>query len=191
MEKMDRTAQLLAFIVHKLGGVDGRVRLIKLAYMIDLEARGWLGRPISSLTYRREPMGPHDKDLEKHLINANEHVDVQMVAMGSYVGYSHRPRGAAPDVEFNGAEIMVIDKVLSEVGDLSRRQLVEDVVYQTPPMKRAIAENVAIGTPLDMEAENNGLRKRFNVDFIQLAASMADKRAGRTRSVREHLAQQA
>ena len=173
----DRTDELIAYIVHKQGGVKGRVVLAKLVYMVDLEARGWLGHPISTMEYVRDHGGPYDRAFEEHTEHAKDAVRISWEAVHDYNVCVHEPVGSMPNVSFSPAERLVIDRTLAEYGGMSRRELLEDVVYETRPMKGAVGRPV--GTPLEMGAEDFALKKKYGIDFEQIAASVDEMRAGK------------
>jgi hypothetical protein len=182
----DRTDELIACIVHKLGAVRGRVILAKLVYMADLEARGWLGHPLSSLEYKRDHGGPYDRAFEEHAKHVVDLVRMTWEPVIDYNVCTHEAMGRLPKLSFAPEELLVIDRTLAQYGAMSRREILEDVVYQTGPMKRAA--QAELGAPLDMEPENFALKRKYGLDFRQVAESLDDIKAGRVSSVTDLLA---
>src|SRR6187399_3323159 len=66
-ERGDLTPAVLRFLISHLSGRVGRAQLLKLVYLADIEARRYLGRPLTSLRYSWQPGGPSDKAFDRHL----------------------------------------------------------------------------------------------------------------------------
>jgi hypothetical protein len=59
MTSLSRNAQVLRYLLEVAPGV-GHTKLAKFAYLADLEARKYLGGPVSEFRYVRDQHGPFD-----------------------------------------------------------------------------------------------------------------------------------
>lgn len=59
MANLSRNAQVLRYLLQVAPGI-GHTKLAKFAYLADLEARRYLGSPISEFRYAFEQHGPFD-----------------------------------------------------------------------------------------------------------------------------------
>lgn len=139
MQSVSRNAQVLRYLLALDPGV-GRTKLAKYAYLADLVALQYLGKPISAFRYRFDRHGPFDSraffEAKVELENAGLATESE-VAIGPYLEHSLYPTDRALEYGFTIAEARVLDYVAQTYLSMNARALCEDVVYQTLPMKKA------------------------------------------------------
>ncbi len=147
---------------------------MKLLYLADLEARRVLGRPLTEMQYRWWEYGPWDEQfaLCEASLKSRNLIQVETYPYQSYYGSFYVPLG---DMMYTFAddEVAVLDYLVKTFGKKGRKELVEEIVYQTPPMKDAVARE-AYGKPLRMEIVDNE-------DFDQHGIALADILEGERR----------
>lgn len=173
-EASPRTCQALHYLVSHLSDAAGRTKLVKLLYLADLEARRVLGRPLTEMQYRWWEYGPWDEQfaLCEASLKSRNLIQVETYPYQSYYGSFYVPLG---DMMYTFAddEVAVLDYLVKTFGKKGRKELVEEIVYQTPPMKDAVARE-AYGKPLRMEIVDNE-------DFDQHGIALADILEGERR----------
>jgi Protein of unknown function (DUF4065) len=148
MSPVSKTAQVLKYFAQRYQaaarkGVP-RKRLVKLAYLADLLSREFLSTPITALAYYRYTFGPYDSAIE-------DSID-ELVAAGladrrdgweSDEVFSKRltDTGAPIAFDFSHAEFEVLRYVAENYIDMPMRELLDDVVYPSAPMKLAPNKN--------------------------------------------------
>jgi Protein of unknown function (DUF4065) len=129
--KSHRTDEVLRFFIDRFSGEVGRVVLVKLAYLADLESWRHLGRALSDLRYRVDNYGPFDPSffhsLERLLENGL--VSEAKVPLATGTCYRYSSRQARP-YHFNESELVVLNYIAmafrgKKMGD------VLDVAYST------------------------------------------------------------
>ena len=182
-ERLSRNAQVLRYLLEVAPGI-GHTKLLKFAYLADLEGRRHLGRPISEFCYVRFDHGPFDKafySAKAELLGSGLATD-ETVLVGSYEAHSLRPTQVAVEYDFSVAEAEVLSFVAGTYLDQSAAQLCEDVVYQTPPMKGA-----TVGEELNMDQVNKLTDDPLGFTVERMLAGEESGRAGRTRPMRDVL----
>jgi hypothetical protein len=144
------------FILYFLerAGPLGRTQIVKLLYLADLEARRWLGRPLTDLKWIRFHYGPWEQAIAATLdgLGADQGVSRQVVHFPSGDGELFSIEQRARAHAFAPAEEAILAFVAESHGVLPRRQLVDDVVYQTRPMKEG---SDRLRAPLPMHLVDN------------------------------------
>jgi hypothetical protein len=117
-----------------------KTQLVKFLYLIDLEWVKATGAPLTGLSWRFHHHGPWDDAIEAVLLDMK-----RAGALAARKGI--RPDGAVyeiytanaitSDESLTAAEKLVVDHVCDTYRRLSVRRLLDDVVYETPPMLRA------------------------------------------------------
>lgn len=182
-EPLSRNAQVLRYLLEVAPGI-GHTKLLKFAYLADLEGRRYLGQPISNFRYVRFDHGPFDKAFyaaKAELLEKGLATD-ETVLVGNYEAHSVRPTHLTVEYDFSVAEAEVLSFVAGTYLDQTAVQLCEDVVYGTPPMQGA-----RVGDELDMDQLNNQTQDPLGFNVERMLAGEESGRAGRTRPMRDVL----
>lgn len=181
---LTRDEEVVAYFVRKCASKKplGRTHLMKLVYLADHECRRYLGRPLSDLQYYWHFFGPWDEKIintietleEKGLVREEEVV----FPTGKH-GYEYKP-GLANELygTLQPIEIEILKYVCTTFADMKLANLLSDVVYETEPMKVAIAAD-AKGKPLDMTIVNGERHELYGITFEELYERIQEVRAGR------------
>jgi hypothetical protein len=187
-ERGDLTPAVLRFLISHLSGRVGRSQLLKLVYLADVEARRYLGRPLTSLRYTWQPGGPSDKAFDRHL-------DV-LRSEGSIIDepVAWRARVSAPLYAFIGpiaatpftrGEEAVLDYIARSYVSTKLGPLIDEMIEDTEPVRLARRAH-RLGARLAMSTEDNKAREEYgDVDLERLLESEAQMRAGEGRSLDE------
>lgn len=160
-EHLSRNALLVKYFAQLYRGIP-RKNLMKLIYEADVLAREYLGHPISTFNYVRYKYGPYAftiEDVVTELVEAG-HVEEKREpwfgfrSEGAYRRLldQHKPIAFGFDL----GESAILDYVVTNYLNMPIKEFIDDVIYQTAPMK----SDVPKGKPLPMElADNAGTRK--------------------------------
>lgn len=177
----DRTREILCYFIERLSGSIGRTRLAKLVYMADLEARRYLGHPVSTLRYRVDNFGPFDAKLFKELEILKDRGEVFEERIQTSEGkpwYRYRSRTVRSH-SFTRGEEAILTYIVSQYGEKNLRDFLDDVIYATTPFVRVMKK--ARGTPIPMEIIDNEARERLGgVDLEKVLLAEEEARAGKT-----------
>lgn len=180
MHQLSRNAQVLRYLLDAAPGV-GHTKLAKFAYLADLEARRYLGQPISTFEYKRWHFGPFDPSFyaaKDELVGAG-FATSRKEWIGNYQGHCLEPTPAAVEYDFSLAEAEVLRYVAQTYMSMTARGLCDDVVYETEPMKN---EGVGMWDHLPVEALNNSAKDKLGFKLQRMLDGEASAKAGRTRS---------
>lgn len=180
---LSRNAQVLRYLLQVAPGV-GHTKLLKFAYLADLESRRYLGRPVTEFRYYRHNHGPFDQAFyaaKAELLRQGLATD-ELVPVGNYEAHSLRPTDVAVEYDFSVAEAEVLSFVAATYMEQSALRLCEDVVYETAPMKGA-----ETGELLEMDQMNEQQRDPLGFSVERMLAGEEAGRAGRARPVRDVL----
>lgn len=183
MARLSRNAQVLRFLLEAAPGV-GHTKLAKFAYLADLEARRHLGRPVSAFKYVMDKHGPFDRHgffAARDELVTGGYATEQQVATGPYLGYELTPSTLAPEYDFTRAEAAVLEYVARTYLVLTARELCDDVVYQTEPMKKRLKMGERI--PMESMKRKDEHELGFNLD--RMLAGEESAKAGRVRPLAE------
>lgn len=150
---LSRNAQVLKFFLQQAPTGIVITKLQKLAYLADLEARKYLGQPITTFDYYWHDHGPFDGALytaKSELVDDGYAEEEQR----EYFGYRERrviDRGRSASFDFDTYELEVLSFVADTYLETELRKLLPEVVYKTRPMK-AVKRR---GERLPMEQVNN------------------------------------
>jgi hypothetical protein len=177
-QHFSRNALLVKFFAQAYRGIP-RKHLAKFIYEADVLAREYLGHPISTLNYRRDKYGPYDPAIEeavRELIEAGHAEEKRDTwtfqdMFGAYRRLMDQHRPVVFD--FDLGESAVLDYVVRNYLNMPIKEFLEDVIYETTPMKAASR----IGDALPMDALNHTGTKRvgFRLDEV-LQAEEAGRR---------------
>ena len=188
MVQLSRNAQVLRFLLEAAPGI-GHTKLAKFAYLADLEARKYLGRPISSFRYVVNRHGPFDARgffATCEELKTLGFVTEREVYVGPYRGYEFHPTPMAPEYGFSLAETEVLSYVARTYMALTAKDLCDDVVYETEPMKK---KNLKTGDRLPMDIVNRKRSDDLEFDLDRMLAGEASAKAGRVKPVGEALSE--
>lgn len=182
MTQISRNAQVLRYLLGEAPGL-GRTQLLKFAYLADCEARKYLGRPISEFRYIRYDHGPFDTAFYSALDELkaeNLATEAPLVFPNGYLGYHVSPTPQPVEYGFALAEAELLRYVAKTYMTLTARDLCDDIVYQTEPMRDA-----KMNDELPMDRLNNQERTDLGFNLERLLASEASVAAGRHRPLAE------
>ncbi len=178
MSPVSRNAQVLRYLLDADPGV-GRTKLAKYAYLADLEARKYLGQPISRFRYIFDRHGPFDSKAffaaTKELQQAGLATESEVV-VGAYVEHRLEPTNRAVEYDFSLAEAKVLAYVAETYLSTNARELCEDVVYKTKPMQQAKPGRLI---PLNQMNRAPGDSLEFDLDRMLEGENQAEAGNGR------------
>lgn len=182
MQSVSRNAQVLRYLLAIDPGV-GRTKLAKYAYLADLVARQYLGKPISGFRYVFDRHGPFDSNAffraKRELEKAGLATESEM-SIGPYVEHSIFPTDRALEYSFTIAEARVLEYVAQTYLSMNARALCEDVVYQTLPMKKATP-----GKSVPMGLVTRTTKDRLGFDLERMIAGEESADAGRVKPLHQ------
>jgi hypothetical protein len=182
MPELSRNAQVLRYLLQVAPGV-GHTKLAKFAYLADLEARKYLGHPISDLRYVLDQHGPFDSRgffKARDELVAGGYITETPLYFGSYLGFEMVPTSKAPEYGFSAAEVEVLSYVAKTFLNKTAIALCEDVVYKTEPMER-VKKKMGERLPMDEMNRDPKDEQGFNLD--RMLDGEADAKAGRVRQL--------
>jgi hypothetical protein len=171
---------LVKFFAQLYRGIP-RKNLMKLIYEADVLAREYLGHAISEFLYVRYKYGPYARAIEDAVAElvAAGHVEERRERWFTFgdEGAYHRlfDLHRAVAFDFDLGESAVLDYVVTNYLNMPIKEFIQDVIYETAPMKAG----VSMERPLPMELANNaGTRKvgfrLYEVLEVEQAASRGD-----------------
>ncbi len=167
MKTLSRNAQVLKAICERRPDL-GITKLLKLAYLADLEARKLLGHPISEFQYIRYHHGPFDTDVYNAVGELEAHGHVSRYEANYRPGYHKHGVRNKPTTFGHGlspAEVEIIDYVVKSYGPMPLNTLL-DKVYATEPM-RAVER---FEQSLPMHVVDNAEKDEIGVDLEEIIA---------------------
>jgi hypothetical protein len=185
----DRLAILIRYFLEKVPGA-GRTRIIKFLYLIDHDARQFLGRPISQLQYIRHKKGPYSYEFDRQLKQMEIAGDVtaeQFAYQGS-AGYSYHVAEPLDAEPFAPEEKVILDYVADLVKKSSLNELLDDIVYQTAPMVEAVKQRKPLGQPLNMALVDN-IQRIPGLELERMLRSLDNVDKGNVRPLDELFAE--
>jgi hypothetical protein len=178
-------AELIQFFVRHVPGA-GRTQIVKFLYLADLEARRYLGKPLTSLDYIWYDFGPFDSEILAELDQLSSRGVIQgepVLYPDGKAGYRYLPGDSVGADALSREEAAIADYVVCTYGNTRLRPLLEEVVYQTRPMLDA-KQRGAFGGRLDMGLVDN--ERRFpGVELGTVLRAIEDVDSGRGRPLRE------
>ena len=148
----------------------GRTKLVKLVYLADLESRKIMGRAITSFRYIWHHHGPWDNDF----FATFEELVSQGYAQGRTINYGagmiekQLVDGKAVTSSLAAAETAILEFVTSRYMWVELQDLLDNVVYESPPMKK-----VDRGALLPMDIVDNTVSQRVGFDLEELLEAEA------------------
>lgn len=178
--QLSRNAQVLKYFSQMANGL-GHVRLQKLAYLADVEARELLGHPLSEFEYIWYDLGPFDSSFYTALEELEGagliRQQVREYGRGKQVKLVKDTREPAV-FDFTDAELEVLNYVAKTFMKTRIRELLDEVVYETLPMQDVRSRD-AKGDPLRMELVDNVQRNKIGFDLGEILEAEKRMRAGR------------
>jgi hypothetical protein len=135
----------------------GRTDVVKFLYLSDVEARKYLGKPISHLNYILYDYGPFDSDIYFHLddMEAAGAINCERYSYKNTTCYRYSVTKLDTDRPFRKEEMLILDSIADAVRRTPLKDLLSDIVYQTEPMLDAKARELPSGSRLRMDLVNN------------------------------------
>jgi hypothetical protein len=162
MRDLEKNARVLKYFAQRTAEELGVTKLLKLAYLTDLHAREYLGRPITSFAYKFHNHGPFDPQL----YGAVEEMDRRRWGRPEkrwfLQGRMKRALvnvGSIPEVGFTPAEEAILDFVHRCYTHLPLPALLK-TVYETEPMKVARRNR-----PVPMDIVDNAAKDSLGYDL--------------------------
>lgn len=161
MSELSRNAQVLKYFTQQRQSIPSTI-LLKLAYLADLEARKYFRRPISSFDWQYHTYGPFDKAFYAALDELRRADLIRQTEdrWGNYVAKPVYDCGDSVPFEFTAAETQILDWVVRTYRSSAVGQFLEEIVYETEPMKQAER-----GQAVPMELVDGTESERVSVDF--------------------------
>jgi len=184
----DLTPAVLRFLISHLSGHVGRAQLLKLVYLADVEARRYLGRPLTSLRYTWQPGGPSDKAFDRHLEvlrTEGSIIDEPVAWRASVSAPLYAFIGPLEATPFTRGEEAVLSYITRSYADTKLGALIDEMIEASEPMRLA-RRAARPGARLAMSTEDNKDREEYGgVDLERLLESEARMRAGEGRDLDE------
>ncbi len=131
----DKLRDVIYYFVRKLGVIESRIKLVKLLYLADVEAKEKLGRTITGLKYIYHFYGAYAPEIiEKALEMDGE--EIREVYNPIFDRYEYYPVKEEIKVNLGPDEIEVLDEVIRKYGRLNTGEI-KEVAYNTKPMLNA------------------------------------------------------
>lgn len=137
MQEISKTAQVLRLFAQAYGmpGIP-RKRLVKLAYVADILARQYLGRPLTGLHWIKDHYGPNARDLpevtaELQDLELAEEYTAHDGIRTIYLRASQTPVA----FEFTLGENEVLRYIVDNYLEMDLPEFIDDIVKQTDPFK--------------------------------------------------------
>jgi len=135
----DKLKAIIYHIVKTLGRVDGRTRLMKLIYLIDMEAAKELGHPVSGARFYSYSHGPFAREVLSALAELNvfwikEHVTTNIYGDRRYVYTPSNFPFVEPLEIDDPREKEIVERVVNRWGGEDLSTLLRHV-YNTKPFK--------------------------------------------------------
>ena len=140
---ISKNAKLIKYFVQRKSTGIGRTKLAKLIYMSDLEARRYVKKPISTFTYVFDNHGPFDSEGFYQAIDELSSIglileqEIPLVSDRIKKSITDVPDSAPVPFDFTPAETRILSWTFQEYHSKNLSEFLEDIVYQTPPMKSA------------------------------------------------------
>lgn len=175
--EISKSAQVLKFFAQQYRGIP-RKRLTKMAYETDIIARQYLGEPITTFEWRLYQFGPYSEEIP---LAVDELVknglawtqDTEPTEEGP--GWKKLYDAGRPVVfDFTLAENEILGYVAVNYLNMPMDELLNDVVYETKPLKVA----VQFHQRLPMEIINNEGRNLVGFDLMRIIKAEQQARAG-------------
>jgi hypothetical protein len=174
---LSRNEQLVKYVIERLSGQVGRIRLMKYLYLADLEARRYLGHPLSRFEYHLDRYGPFDAGIYNVLdsLKTKGLIGEDLYPWQGSTGFVYHDSSEPVVFSLSPAERYLLEYVIRKFHAVEMSQLLEDIVYETWPMKKATQH----GELLDMDAVNNTMKQRLKgIDFDRLLLGEQQIREG-------------
>lgn len=152
---LSRNEQIMKFFVQSCENRLGRTQLVKLMYLADHEARRYLGVPLSTFVWSRQPRGPFTEEFYavKASLTAKDQIkEIEDVTAFGNPWYQYVDGGGHATFDFTPEESRILAYVVRVFGKKSREEILEDV-YSTQPFLNV--QDAPRDTPLPMDIVNN------------------------------------
>ncbi len=151
-----KNAQIFKFIVERLSGKLGRTNLLKMVYLADYHSHRLFGKSISTFKYIWWKNGPFDNKFYGIVSSLKgDYIEEESVHYPSGChGYIYRniPKKMKQD-GISETESYILEYVIKNYSKVDLQTLLDDVVYETEPMKAMKKKDY--GKKLSMDIVDN------------------------------------
>ncbi len=130
----DKLRSAIFYFVKQLGEIDSRIKLVKLIYLADLEAKQKLGRTITGIEYVYHFYGPYSPEIIEEAVEMNGEYIVEAYNP-LFDRYEYYPL-VDFDIKLSDEELKILDEVIKKYGNANTTRI-EEIAYETEPMKKA------------------------------------------------------
>lgn len=138
MPELSKTAQVLRLFAQAYGrpGIP-RKRLVKLAYVADILARQYLGRPLTELHWVKDHYGPNARDLPEATeeLLQRDLADEYTSRDGDYRTIYLRASRQPVAFDFTLGENAVLSYIVDNYLNMDLPELIDEIAKQTDPFK--------------------------------------------------------
>ncbi len=185
---LSKNAQIIKFIIERLPDKLGRTHLLKLIYLADYHSHRLFGKPISEFKYIWYQNGPFDKSFYEYINGLKdsyiEEISVQYPSGCHGYVYRNKPTRMAYD-DISEPEFYLLQYVIENYSKADLQTLLEEIVYETEPMKEAIKKR-ARGKRLRMKMVDNVDKKLYEgLNPEDIIAGKKAVREGKVHSLEE------
>jgi uncharacterized phage-associated protein len=185
----DKVAPLIQYFVERIPGA-GRTQVVKFLYLADLEARRYLGKPITNLDYIWWDFGPFDSSILSQLdeLCRSGFLEGEQVCYHTgKVGWRYRATTKRLEESFPKEVSAILEFIASHYGTTSLQNLLDDVVYQTTPMVDA-KKREGFGCRLRMNLVDNEARAVPGLELEKVVRAIEQLDRGQGKSLKEVVA---
>lgn len=178
MTPQDRVARVVHFFVLQARKPLGRTQLVKLVYLADLEARRYLGHPVTDIAWRFHHHGPFDErvGVAVRSLRTAGVVRAETVEYPTTLSKDYKPASLdEPDLsDLSPGQRRVLELVAARWANANLRAVLR-AAYATKPMQGVARGQTLNMQQVDGEAKDEGL----GLSLEDIARGEEDLRAGR------------
>lgn len=183
-----KNAQVIKFIIERLSGKLGRTHLLKMVYLADYHSHRLFGKSISTFKYIWWKEGPFDRTFYDCISSIKgSYIEEESIhyPSGNHVYmYRNIPTSMKYD-DISEPEFYVLQYIIESYGKVDLQTLLDEVVYETEPMKELIKKR-AYGKKIPMEIVDNVDKKLYEgLNPEDIIAGKKAVQEGRVRPLEE------
>ena len=136
MKGIKKTQEVILYLMHMLGGhVESRMKLIKLLYFIDKEAKEKLSSKITGATYIYHYYGQYSKEIIHAIQELKDNGKITEIYVPDPGRFEYLLAEKRTKFKLSDREKAIINKVLKEYGDKDSLEL-KKIAYEDLKNKR-------------------------------------------------------